>query len=184
MHFCRQNVASCIYPLLLSNPPECQDWGVGGLSQSWQCQDFESLQTGSSSLSKWVSGSLIVSDWRQLSHLPSLFVLVKPNCPIWFYSRFTNLSFSFLFGLYSTLCFGLVCYLYLFGLLQYQLSNWSRFLKCQINCSRLLNCKKNVPNVWIRLPSFPLFPIALHWSDYVHKRQSTEVSNGWSRFSG
>ena len=31
-------VASRIYALLPSNPPECQDWGVGGSSQSWQCQ--------------------------------------------------------------------------------------------------------------------------------------------------
>ena len=37
------NVASRIYALLSSNPPECQDWGKGGSSQSWQCQDFESF---------------------------------------------------------------------------------------------------------------------------------------------
>ena len=29
-HFLRQNVASRIYALLSSNPPECQDWGKGG----------------------------------------------------------------------------------------------------------------------------------------------------------
>ena len=28
---------------LSSNPPECQDWGAGGSSQSWQCQDSESF---------------------------------------------------------------------------------------------------------------------------------------------
>ena len=27
---------------LTSNPPMCQNWGAGGSSQFWQCQDFES----------------------------------------------------------------------------------------------------------------------------------------------
>ena len=33
-HFCRQNVASQIYALLSSNPPECQVWGKGGGDQA------------------------------------------------------------------------------------------------------------------------------------------------------
>ena len=50
----RQDVASHIYALLSSNPPECHVWGKrggGGVgsSQSWQCQDFESLWYGNSS---------------------------------------------------------------------------------------------------------------------------------------
>ena len=43
----------CIYALLSSNPPECQDWGKGGggSSQSWQCQDFQGACYSTPSLS-------------------------------------------------------------------------------------------------------------------------------------
>ena len=39
---CRQLSRVAITHFLTSNPPMCQNWGAGGSSQFWQCQDFES----------------------------------------------------------------------------------------------------------------------------------------------
>ena len=40
---CRQLSRVAFTRFLSWNPPECQDWGAGGSSQPWQCQDSESF---------------------------------------------------------------------------------------------------------------------------------------------
>ena len=76
MHFCRQNVASRIYALLSSNPPECQECGKGGFKlilQAWQCQDFMTFVYSNSSLKAPIGyfvgdqlDSISVASWEAL----------------------------------------------------------------------------------------------------------------------